>query len=96
MYIAVRRYTLKAGSSIQEIAQRAQEGFVPLLRQTPGYVAYYGVQSGSDSLFTVSIFQDQAGAEESTRRAADWVSQNLAAFIQGPPEITAGEVRWSS
>lgn len=95
MYIAVRRYKVKAGST-DELARRAQEGFVPLIRQTPGYVAYYGVASGNDSLFTISIFQDQAGAEESSRRAATWVNQNIAEFLEGPPEITAGEVRWSS
>jgi quinol monooxygenase YgiN len=95
MYVAVRRYKVKAGS-MDELARRAQEGFVPLIRQTPGFVSYYGAVSGSDSLFTVSIFQDQAGAEESNRRAATWINQNLAEFIQGPPEITAGEVRWSS
>jgi len=95
MYVAVRRYKVKAGS-MDELARRTQEGFVPLVSQVPGFVAYYGVESGNDSLFTVSVFQDQAGAEESNRRAADWVKQNIAEFLQGPPEITAGEVRWGS
>jgi hypothetical protein len=95
MYIAVRQYKIKAGS-IDEIARRAQEGFVPLMRQVPGFVAYYGVATGNDSICTVSIFQDQTGAAESTRRAADWVNQNLASFVQGPPELLAGEVRWGS
>ena len=95
MYVAVRQYKVKVGS-MDEIARSAQEGYVPLIRQAPGFVAYYGVVTGSDSLFTVSIFQDQAGADESTRLAADFVRQNLAALFEGPPEITAGEVRWSS
>ena len=42
MYVAVRRYQVKAGS-MDEIVRRAQEGFVPLIRQAPGFVAYYGV-----------------------------------------------------
>lgn len=95
MYVAVRRYQIKAGS-IDELAQRAQKDFVPLVSQVPGFVAYYGVASGDTSLFTVSIFQDQAGAEESNRRAADWTSQNIAEFLQGSAERMAGEVRWSS
>jgi antibiotic biosynthesis monooxygenase len=95
MYVAVRRYQVKAGS-IDELARRAQEGYVPLVSQVPGFVAYYGVAAGNDRIFTVSVFQDQAGADESTRLAADWVSQNIAEFLQGPPEVTAGEVRWSS
>jgi hypothetical protein len=95
MYVAVRLYKVKAGS-IDEIVRSAQEGFVPLIRQAPGFVAYYAVVTGSDSLFTVSIFQDQAGADESTRLAADYVHQNLAALVEGPPELQAGEVRFSS
>ena len=35
---------------------------------------------------------DQAGADESTRRAADWVQQNLAGFFVGPPTVTTGSV----
>ncbi len=95
MYVAVRRYQVKAGS-MDEIVRRAQEGFVPLIRQAPGFVAYYGVVTGTDRLFTVSIFQDQPGADELTRLAADWVRQNLAELVEGPPDLQAGEVRWSS
>ena len=95
MYVAVRQYKVKAGS-MDEIARSAQEGYVPFIRQAPGFVAYYGVVTGSESLLTVSIFQDQAGADESTRLAADFVRQHLAAFFEGPPEIQAGEVRWGS
>ena len=95
MYVAVRRYQVKAGS-IDELARRAQEGYVPLVSQVRGFVAYYGVAVGNESIVSVSVFQDQAGADESTRLAADWVRQNIAEFLQGPPEVTAGEVRWSS
>ena len=95
MYVALRRYQTKAGS-LGELARRAQQGFVPLVSQIPGFVAYYGVDLGNDAIVTISIFQDQAGEEESTRRAADWVKQNVAEFIQGTVEVTAGEVKWSS
>ena len=42
MYVAVRRYQVKAGS-MDEIVRRAQEGFVPSHSPSPGFVAYYGV-----------------------------------------------------
>jgi heme-degrading monooxygenase HmoA len=92
MHLAVRRYKVKAGS-IDEIVRRANEGFVPLISQASGFIAWYAVDAGNDIVFTVSIFQDQAGADESTRLAADWVNQNLASLVQGPPEITAGAVK---
>ena len=88
MDVARRRSKVKAGS-LEELARRAQEGFVPLMRQIPGFVAYYGIDAGNDVVATISLFQDQAGTEESHQRAADWVAQHLAELVQGPPEITA-------
>jgi len=94
MYVAVRRYQVKAGLT-DEIIRNGQD-FVSLIRQAPGFVAYYGVVAGNDRILTVSIFQDQAGADESTRLVADWARQHLAELVEGPAELQAGEVRWSS
>jgi hypothetical protein len=41
---------------------------------------------------SVSVFEDRAGAENSTERAADWVRDNIAELIPNPPEVTTGEV----
>ena len=92
MYIAVRQYKLKPGS-VDEMVRRVNDGYVPLIGQVPGFIAWYAVDAGNDIVFSVSIFQDQAGADESIRLAADWVKQHLAALVEGPPEITAGEVK---
>jgi hypothetical protein len=43
-------------------------------------------------MISTSVFEDQSGAEESNRRAADYVRQNLAQLLPNPPQITAGEV----
>ena len=93
MYAAIRRYKVKPGTA-DELARRAQEGFVPLVSRLSGFVAYYGVVAENDEIATISIFEDQAGEEESTRQAAEWVRQNIAEFVQGPPKITAGRIAW--
>ena len=95
MYAAIRRYTIKSGSA-DLVTQRAQEGFVPLIRNMAGFVAYYGVVSEDNVVTTISLFTDQAGEAESTRRAAEWVKQNLAQYVEGPPEITTGQVGWQA
>ena len=41
---------------------------------------------------STSVFEDQAGAESSTERAADWVRENLAELLPNPPEVTGGAV----
>ncbi|WP_328891938.1 hypothetical protein [Streptomyces sp. NBC_00316] len=43
-------------------------------------------------MVSTSVFQDPAGVEESTDRAADFVRDRLAALLPSPPQVTAGEV----
>jgi hypothetical protein len=69
-----------------------KEGFVPLIRQVPGFVAFYLVDAGSTIVVSTSIFETQAGAEESNRRAADNVRQKMPRLLPNPPQISAGEV----
>jgi hypothetical protein len=47
---------------------------------------------GGGVMISTSVFQDQSGAEESNKRAADYVRQNLAPLLPKPPQITAGKV----
>ena len=90
MYATVRRY--EGVTDPGEAGRRVNEGFVPLVSQIPGFVAYYWVDAGGGVMISTSVFQDQSRAEESNRRAADWVRQNLATLLPNPPQITAGEV----
>lgn len=92
MYVSVRRYETNPGA-VAEIMQRVQEGFVPIISQGPGFIAYYAVDAGQGVVASVSIFADKAGAEESNRMAAAWVKENLASLLPNPPQITAGEAR---
>jgi quinol monooxygenase YgiN len=91
MHVAIRRYRLDP-TSVDEVMRQVSEGFIPLIKDADGFLAYYALNAGAGEIATVSVFEDQAGAEQSVRMAADWVRQNLAALLPDPPEITAGEV----
>jgi hypothetical protein len=93
MYISVRRYTIHDEGTVDEIVRRVTEGFLPIISSSPGFKAYYAYSSGGNVISSVSVFDDEAGIEESNRRAAEWVKQNLAQFVAGPPEISSGEAR---
>ena len=92
MYASVRRYKTDPGSA-DELVRRVDEGFVPIVTKEPGFVAYHVLDAGDGALVSISVFEDQAGAEESDRMAADWVGENLTSLLPNAPEITAGEVR---
>src|SRR4051794_30034475 len=91
MHVAIRRYQMDP-VSVDEVMRQVNEGFIPIIKDADGFLAYYALNVGAGEIATVSVFEDQAGAEESSRRAADWVRNNLAALLPDPPEVTAGEV----
>ncbi|MFE7301567.1 hypothetical protein [Streptomyces sp. NPDC057579] len=90
MYAAIRRY--EGVTNPAEAGRIVNEGFVPLMRQLPGFVAYYWINAGNGVMISTSVFQNQASAEKSVSKAADFVQHNLASLLPNPPQVTAGEV----
>jgi hypothetical protein len=91
MWATVRRY--EGITNPDEAAKRVREGFVPLISDHKGFVAYYWVDDREDGvMFSTSVFEDQADEEDSNRMAADWVKANIADLLPNPPVITAGHV----
>ncbi len=41
MYTVIRQYTMPDPGAMDEIARRSEAGFIPLIRQAPGFVAWY-------------------------------------------------------
>jgi hypothetical protein len=91
MYASVRKYR---GRDIPQIARRIQEDFLARVREVPGFAGYYVVDDGGGGLVTVTLADDQAGAEASADAAAAWIGENddVAALIDGSPDVTNGEV----
>ena len=90
MYAAVRRY--EGVTDTQKVAQVAQEGFVPIISEMPGFVAWYLVDAGEGVIVTTSVFEHKDAEEESNFLAGEFVAEHLASMVPNPPQITAGEV----
>ena len=89
MHAVIRRYN--GAAALIEALDRKQHEVESLMASVAGFVAYHAVRSG-DTLVTVSIFNDHAGTEESTRRAAEWVRDNLPFGSVSAPEVMEGDV----
>jgi hypothetical protein len=61
-----------------------------VLSSVPGFVSYYSSRDG-DSVTSVSVYNDKAGCDESTRRAGEWARENVKPAPLAP-EISSGEV----
>ena len=92
MYAVIRRYRVAEGASVADLMQRVHRGFVPIISRVPGFVAYHAIDLGEGAVVSVSVFDGRDAAEESTRRAADYVERELADLFAGPPEVEHGEV----
>jgi hypothetical protein len=91
MYAAIRQARAKPGMA-EELARRIKEGAIPIISDVPGFRAYYVVYAPDDTVVSISIFNDHAGAEESNKRGLWWIEQNLSPLLDGPASATAGPV----
>jgi hypothetical protein len=92
MYATVRSYT--NAPALTDALLEHQDEIRGLLTGIDGFRAYYLVRSG-DGATTVSVYDDKAGADESTRLAASWVAENLGDLGVAPPQVTGGDVPFS-
>ena len=90
MYVAVRRY--EGVTDTKKVAQLAREGFLPIISEMPGFVAYYLVDAGDGVTVSTSVFEHKEAEEQSTFRAGEFVAEHLAPLMPNPPQVTAGEV----
>jgi hypothetical protein len=89
MYAVVRRYA--GASALADALVQHAEDVSALLKDVPGFKAYYALRTAEGAVATMTVCEDQAGTQESSRRAAEWVRSNLAGLSVGAPEITEGE-----
>jgi hypothetical protein len=92
MYASIRRYEGRSRETIEEIIKRVEEGFVPIISASAGFISFNFIDTGDGVVATISVFETKAAAEESNKASANWVKEALAEFATKPPEITTGEV----
>ena len=90
MYATVRRY--EGVTDPSELTRHVNEGFLPIISEIEGFVAYSFVDAGDSVMISTGIFEDKSGAEESTWRAGEYIGEHLASMFPNPPQITEGEV----
>ena len=87
MYTVIRRY--RSTEVIDEIV-KVEDTVRQLITTVPGFVGYYLVRS-EDGGASITVCETQEGTSESTRRAAEWMRENLPNLQNTTPEITEGD-----
>ena len=88
MFVVVRSYSGQGASELFDLLGQRQEDVKDLIGGVPGFVSYAAFRSG-DGGMTVTVCRDKAGTDESSRRAAEWVKENVNTTVD-PPAITEG------
>jgi hypothetical protein len=88
MHAVIRHY--KGNSQLMDELEQRTDEIRQLVGDVPGFVTYCLVRT-ADGGFSVSVFEDRAGTDESTRVAADYVKQNVPQVAGSPPEVIEGD-----
>jgi len=86
-FVVVRNF--KDSAKLIDALEQRRDDVENLIRGVPGFIAYNLVRSESGG-FSVSVYQDRAGAEESIRAAREYLQQNLPE-VSVPPEVIQGQ-----
>ena len=89
MHAVIRAYS--GNSELADVLVEHADEVRQLIAGINGFKAYY-VLKLAEGTSTVSVFENQEGAEESNRAAAAWLKDNLPDLNVQPPYVTAGEV----
>jgi aspartate/methionine/tyrosine aminotransferase len=88
MYVAIRNYSGQGASELFDALAERREDVKALISTVPGFVSYEAFRNNAGGQ-TVTVTKDKAGTDESSRRAAQWVKENIRVTVD-PPVVTEG------
>ena len=89
MYATIRTYA-DAPELADELAARREE-IEELISTVPGFRGYFLTKTDGGCA-TISVFDDASGAEESTRRAKQWLADHEGEISSPPMQVWQGDV----
>ena len=93
MHVTIRRYHGVDATRTDEITGKVRETLVPQLRELPGFVGYYLIETDQGDLSSLGFFETSEQSVESTKVVARWITdEGLVTALPNAPEITTGLV----
>jgi hypothetical protein len=93
VHATMRRYEGVDVSRTDELKTKVNETLLPTLSKLPGFEGYFLIEAGEGVITSISLFDNSAHADESTRVASSWVQdQKLETALPNAPKISFGEV----
>ena len=91
LFVSVRHYEGVDPESVPEIMSRTTEGYLPIIRESEGFVGYFLMNSGI-KIAAVALFESAEEASASTEAARDFVAENFADLMPEAIQVVEGTV----
>jgi hypothetical protein len=78
----------RGASALFDALAMREDDVKALIGTGPGFTSYAAFRNDAGGQ-TVTVCQDKAGTDESSRRAAEWVKKNIGVTVD-PPTVTEG------
>ena len=92
MHAVIRSYSGKGAEELFDLLEAHKSDVDNVIRPIKGFVSYTLVRT-ADGGFSVSVFQDRKGAEESMAAARQWIKKNMPEGVTtNPPDVMDGTV----
>jgi hypothetical protein len=88
MHVIVRSYSGQGTSELFDALGERQDELKSLMGSIPGFISYAAFRSNGGGQ-TVTACEDKAGTDESAKRAAEWIRDNLDVSVD-PPTVSEG------
>ena len=89
MYATVRTYS--AGPALADALVSNETDVKHLIREIEGFKAYHLIRTAEGAV-SISIYETEAGANESTSAAAAFIRERMPVVAGSTPQVSSGEV----
>ena len=89
MYAVVRTYAGAGAKELFDLLDARQSEVEAVIRTVPGFVSFSLARTANGG-FSVTVTQDRTGADESVRKARDWIVANASELKASPPTVFEG------
>ena len=91
MHAVIRTFTGPGAKKLVDLLEGRKTEVESLIRPVKGFVSYSLVRT-VDGGVSVTVCEDEAGTDESSRIAKEWIGKNASDFGVSPPTIVEGSV----